>query len=163
MMKLCRKCDTEKSFKDFPAGRDSNGLYYICKTCVVTRNTAINDAKRPQDRWVDSVISDTKGRATKKGVPFTLTKTHLHALFDTQQCMCAYCKRAFNFHGTRQSHRDSPSVDRLIPTLGYVDTNVVLACHRCNAIKNDATLDELRQLTESLAILLCDITPTANQ
>ena len=51
----------------------------------------------------------------------------------------------------------SPSVDRLVPEQGYVESNVALCRHQCNTIKNDATLDELRLLTETLSALLAKL------
>jgi len=44
----------------------------------------------------------------------------------------------------------SPSLDRIIPDLGYVPGNVVVMSHRANTIKNNATLDELRTIAEWL-------------
>lgn len=41
---------------------------------------------------------------------------------------------------------NSPSLDRMIPALGYVASNVRVISYRANAIKRDATLDELRAL-----------------
>lgn len=40
----------------------------------------------------------------------------------------------------------APSFDRLIPALGYVASNVRVISYRANAIKRDATVDELRAL-----------------
>jgi hypothetical protein len=42
----------------------------------------------------------------------------------------------------------SPSVDRIIPELGYVRGNIAIISYRANRIKNDATLDELERVTE---------------
>ena len=38
---------------------------------------------------------------------------------------------------------DSPSIDRLIPELGYIKGNVNVISLRANIIKNNATKDEL--------------------
>lgn len=38
---------------------------------------------------------------------------------------------------------NSPSLDRIIPSLGYVKGNVCIISHRANTIKNDASVDEL--------------------
>lgn len=45
---------------------------------------------------------------------------------------------------------NSPSLDRLIPSLGYVKGNVKVISVRANTIKNNATIDELMLLTERL-------------
>ena len=44
----------------------------------------------------------------------------------------------------------SPSLDRLIPHLGYVKGNILVISFRANQIKNCATLDELVLLTDNL-------------
>lgn len=45
---------------------------------------------------------------------------------------------------------NSPSLDRIIPADGYVKGNVQVISHRANAIKNDASLAELKLLTANL-------------
>ncbi len=41
---------------------------------------------------------------------------------------------------------NSPTLDRLIPSLGYVKNNVIIVSAKVNRIKNDATLVELQQV-----------------
>lgn len=41
-----------------------------------------------------------------------------------------------------------PSVDRIIPSNGYVNGNIIIVSNRANRIKNDATLDELKKVYE---------------
>lgn len=45
---------------------------------------------------------------------------------------------------------DSPSLDRIDSTKGYVKGNVWVISQRANRIKNDSTLDELRLLVLAL-------------
>lgn len=37
----------------------------------------------------------------------------------------------------------TPTLDRIIPKLGYVPGNVIIVSARANRIRNDATVDEL--------------------
>ena len=46
---------------------------------------------------------------------------------------------------------NSPTLDRIDSSLGYVKGNVVVISHRANTIKNDATIDELRLVLAFLA------------
>jgi hypothetical protein len=45
---------------------------------------------------------------------------------------------------------NSPSLDRVIPELGYVKGNVEVISMRANRLKNDATLEEMRNLLKYL-------------
>ncbi len=50
---------------------------------------------------------------------------------------------------------DSPSVDRIDNAKGYVPGNIVVVSRRANAIKRDATLEELRRIAD----FYCSIKP----
>lgn len=152
--KTCRHCNQEKSGNDFPKGRDSNGLYYICKQCTIDRNKRIYRNKDPIRRWVDCVFSDVKGRATKNKVSFLLSKEFLYNALSVQNNTCVYCEALFDFQGSQVDHRKSPSLDRLVPTGGYTVENTVICCYRCNTIKNDASITELKKLVENLETIL---------
>lgn len=45
---------------------------------------------------------------------------------------------------------ESPTLDKIIPALGYVPGNVWVISHRANTIKSDASLEELKTLTANL-------------
>ena len=47
---------------------------------------------------------------------------------------------------SKGSKDDSPSLDRLIPMLGYVPGNVRIISNRANRIKNDGTAEEHRKI-----------------
>ena len=43
---------------------------------------------------------------------------------------------------------NSPSLDRIIPELGYVKDNVLVVSYRANTMKSDGTLEDLKNLYE---------------
>ena len=50
-------------------------------------------------------------------------------------------------HSKRNESKDySPTVDRIIPELGYVRGNIVVVSGRANQIKSNATVDELERV-----------------
>jgi hypothetical protein len=51
--------------------------------------------------------------------------------------------------GTGKAHANSPTLDRIIPALGYVKGNIQVISRRANAIKNDATLEELERVVSN--------------
>ena len=48
--------------------------------------------------------------------------------------------------GKNQTHCGSPTIDRVVPSKGYVRGNICVISHRANTIKNDATLQELEKV-----------------
>lgn len=46
---------------------------------------------------------------------------------------------------------NSPTIDKIIPELGYIKGNWAVVSYRANRIKNDATPEELRKLAEFFA------------
>lgn len=52
--------------------------------------------------------------------------------------------------GNRQSRDNSPSLDKIKPSLGYVPGNVWVISQRANALKGNATTEELELLVANL-------------
>lgn len=46
--------------------------------------------------------------------------------------------------------RHAPSLDRIVPELGYVKGNVQVISRKANVMKNDATMEELKRFYEWL-------------
>jgi len=95
---------------------------------------------RRKNNPLQYMLYDARKRAKKKGVVFDLTVDDL--------CMPTFCP-VFGVklkQGDGQRTDDSPSLDRIIPSLGYVKGNVRIISHRANAIKNNATIDEIKQV-----------------
>lgn len=56
------------------------------------------------------------------------------------------------FHGNRAFLDNSPSLDRMIPELGYVRGNVNVISFRANRIKHNATLDEVERVADYMRL-----------
>src|SRR5262249_53413260 len=52
------------------------------------------------------------------------------------------------FTGQSKQKENSATLDRIIPSKGYVRGNVVVVSWRANHLKNNATPDEIRRLAE---------------
>lgn len=50
--------------------------------------------------------------------------------------------------GQSKASDNSPSLDRVMPSMGYVRGNIIVVSNRANRIKNDATPDELRRVAD---------------
>jgi hypothetical protein len=52
-------------------------------------------------------------------------------------------------------YHNSPSLDRIVPSLGYVKGNVAFLSHKANLIKSDATTAEICAVAEYLKETNC--------
>lgn len=85
------------------------------------------------------ILRDVKYRCKKKGIPFDLTLEDLDVIPD----FCPVLGTEINYKGGRKLCICSPSIDRLIPEMGYVKANCRIISYRANRIKSDASLDDL--------------------
>lgn len=108
--------------------------------CNAHKNKGKKRGHKPYDSET-GVMRNTKHRAKQEGIPFSLTRDDVPPLPAT----CTSCGVALDRQG---EWRRQPSLDRLLPHLGYVPGNVAWICRRCNQVKGNATLDELCQVVE---------------
>ena len=95
-----------------------------------------------------SLSDSARKRAKKNNIPIDLDFISQPNLLDwlKRQPNCVCCNRVFRIgvKGKPGFQNDSPSLDRFNPNLGYVPGNVSLICWRCNHLKNDGTVKELK-------------------
>ena len=104
-----------------------------------------------KDIHIGRFFQQSKSRAQNKNVPFTVTLKYLR---DTAVDYCPVFGHKFvwgrSHLGKGKTTGDSPSLDRVIPELGYVPGNVVFISHNANRIKNNATEKELYAVADWL-------------
>ncbi|WP_422049716.1 hypothetical protein [Shimia sp.] len=93
-------------------------------------------------RVAKAMVRAAKARAAKAGVPFNITPEdisipHSCPVLDIPLIV-----------GSGKPTDNSPSLDRVVPALGYVRGNVLVISNRANRIKNNATVAELRQVAD---------------
>lgn len=149
--KVCEKCGgTEWRYRpDYKQVLGSSGNW-VCKSCMgVERQQIVLEKKRKTslkqiaaDRKYRAahlerhIWSETRSRATRNDVPFSITVADVVI---PERCPVLGCS-IWRDGGTRRD--TSPSIDRLIPKLGYIPGNVFVVSWRANRIKNDGTADE---------------------
>lgn len=124
-----------------------------CHTRVSRLNLQKQRAQDPKAFWARSAFNAAHSRAKAKGLPFNIILDDV--VEQAASGCCVYCDFEPSFSRTKdQDRRTAPSLDRLVPSEGYVRGNIVLACMRCNMIKNEATADDLKRLCERVQRLL---------
>lgn len=87
-------------------------------------------------------LSSIKKRALNKGLPFDLELEDI-----ANPGICPVLGISME-RGTRLDSHNSPSVDRIAPSLGYVKGNVQVISKKANTMKLDATPEELRMFAK---------------
>lgn len=92
------------------------------------------------EKVVKGMVRGAKSRATKAGVPFNLTPEDI-----TIPHRCPVLGIPLIVGGDKPTD-NSPSLDRVMPNMGYVRGNVLVISNRANRIKNNATITELEKV-----------------
>lgn len=138
--KKCMRCKMEKCVNEFTF-KDSrfDKLDPYCKTCKSIENSK-------ESSYISKMLTRAKIRANKCGVPFHIT---LHDLIIPEKCPVLGIPLVFgNFEKKTAPQDNSPSLDRIIPELGYVPGNIAVISHRANRLKNSGTAEEHRLIFE---------------
>lgn len=144
----CTKCGHEGPDEGFSVDRTGRGgRRSTCKACQRVYAQTWRE-KNPRyhrayhrDNWERFAISGAKRRARKQGLEFSITEEDIAV-----PSVCRICHVPLVIGG---DSRTSPSVDRIVPSMGYVPENVWVICGECNRQKNDATPKKLRQIADA--------------
>ena len=95
-----------------------------------------------------SLLSSAKWRAKKAGLEFTITRSDI--------CIPVLCPLLCIpiFVGKGKPGPNSPTLDRIDSSEGYVSGNVWVISAKANRIKSDATAEEIMLLARNLTVLL---------
>jgi hypothetical protein len=92
-------------------------------------------------------------RAKEKGLPFDLDD---RKIFRPSHCPVFGVELDYSRGTKKRAQDNSPSLDRIVPELGYVLNNVRVICWRANHLRSNATVEELKKVltyAESCALL----------
>lgn len=92
------------------------------------------------------LIKGARQRAKEKGLPFSLRVRAIQAKID--RGICEVSGLPLNLEGGRTW--DSPSIDRIVPELGYTPDNTRVVCFAVNSAMGDWGLDKLLEITDAI-------------
>lgn len=96
------------------------------------------------DRSIRLLYNSLKSSAKKRGIPFTLTIPELNNLTFYITCPVLGIPIKFN----RKQQDDSISIDRIDSDRGYEIDNIVVISWKANRLKSNASLEEMRKISE---------------
>ena len=95
------------------------------------------------------MINDARKRAKRKGIDFDLDQSDLIV-----PPTCPVLGIELFVSGGKRT-ANSPSLDRIDNSRGYIKSNVRVISFRANALKNDATIEELEKIVNYMKENLC--------
>ena len=148
-MQVCSKCRINKINEEFRTRSDNGKLRSECKSCeadtasgrdIITLDSSVPEVVDPREQkeiTMKRMLAGAKARARDKGLPFNL---HYDDVVIPNLCPVLKIPLIPSTDG----HSDgSPSLDRLVPYLGYVKGNVKVISMKANRIKTDADSVEI--------------------
>lgn len=93
-------------------------------------------------------VKSAKQNASRKCVPFDLTEAHIQPLLKKY---CPLLGIPLDYStANHPTSQNKPSIDRIVPSLGYVFKNVQIVSSRANRLKSDASFQEISNLCDYL-------------
>lgn len=169
IMKNCSKCNKDKNeieFHSFVKSKD--GLNAICKSCKQEYDTLYRKTDKVQKLYKSKIyrdskieyqksrrkdprillLSSAKSRAKKGGLAFNLT---IEDIIVPEFCPILNVKLERKPYGKGGSFLPaSPSLDKINPLLGYIKGNVMVISMKANAMKYNATKEELITFSKNI-------------
>lgn len=141
---LCERCDVYKSKDDFIYTNNQKLRFRFCRSC---KHKASTEAiRKTYISYIRNRIRHIRHQVKGTDTPFDINAEYCIDLWNRQNGRCFYSDELLKINNTNQArhNHNSASLDRIIPTRGYVEENVVWCIQRINVMKNDATLDEMK-------------------
>jgi len=128
--KVCSVCRIDKSFKEYTKDSSSKtlGISSRCKRCSALK----------------AFLSNAQHRVDSTDIPCTITLEYIHGLAK-DVVVCPILKIPLQFAGGELCD-NSASLDRFIPSKGYVPGNVWIISDKANRMKSDATPQEIEKV-----------------
>lgn len=137
---LCRSCYQKRDYYKNPE------KYKVAAAKAAAKPQAIARAKQwREDKRVYQMVRGAKKRALKAGIPFDLTEDDV---FVPETCPVFGVRMVHNTGSKSGPGEWSPSLDRIIPELGYVRGNVQVISFKANVMKQDASPEQLKMFAE---------------
>lgn len=146
----CSSCGGIKTYRQMLKSHVKK--YVVHSLCMECANAFTRKRWNRTDK-TDRQILRARYRATefsakKKGVPFAFTFDEFLECWEKSDKRCPILGTDFDFQNGRRGSDQSrlPSLDKIIPALGYVPGNVRFISMRANRMKQDITVDQAERL-----------------
>jgi len=118
---------------------------YNSKPEVIERKSMwYRDNIKKGKRKIDNMFTGAKNRALEKQIPFNIEKSDIIPID-----VCPILQIPLNWEGGPRD-RNTPSLDKIIPKLGYVKGNIQIISWLANMMKSEASEKELLTFSNNI-------------
>lgn len=152
--KECTGCgNILRSSEFFHSATYQDGLSFYCKKCsnLYRRQARIKEREEAGAIMfkIKEMLDNSRVRANKMHLPFDLDLPYMiNTFLDVSTCLYLGRLIDWDVRGSGPSPM-SPTLDRIVPQLGYVKGNVQVISHQANKMKNNASFEDLRTFSLS--------------
>lgn len=104
-------------------------------------------------RYCTTVVGQSAHRARRAGVPHSIVPHDIDKLLVDQGYRCAVSGILLEASGKQFGGPFGPSLDRVVPALGYVNGNLRVVCQIANVAMSTWGLDPLQRLVDAMATM----------
>lgn len=145
--KRCSKCRQVLPVEQFYKKKcHRDGMRSECKQCSIKYLM-----ENPITKQTGQMVASARRRAKKKNLPFDINHDYIRSIVPSH---CPIFGMPLEWSTQRGNGNialpNSPSLDRIDPSKGYIKGNIWIISHRANQIKSDASHDELKRVTEAV-------------
>lgn len=143
----CRECDREYCRKRYAKLKERNGGL---PPRPRNRTRGREGVKGSEADWkMINMYWRAKKRSKKRGRIFDIKQEDVFALY-VERCPIFDIELDWEVEGLKRAFDNSPSLDRIDSSKGYVKGNIWIISVRANRIKNDASAEELMAIAQAL-------------
>ena len=154
--KVCSKCKIEKPFNCFyKDNKAPTSFSYVCKLCTNTRQKEIvkqNPEKQKESIRLSKIkhkegvlFAGARWRAKTYGMEFNITLEDIGNIPD----ICPILEIPI-FRDLKEISDNSPTLDRIDNSKGYIKGNVEIISRRANTLKSMGTAEEHLKIYEHM-------------
>jgi predicted transcriptional regulator len=155
----CRVCQNILPLSEFIYFKNNTKYKFdVCSSSKCRNKTYYNKRRINFERAVKKDIDillhykyiGLKNKSKRDNIIFNISELEFKSQFYSQNEKCFYTDEKMKIEFSAQSHkngadRETLSIDKIIPSEGYVLGNVVFCCNKINFVKRDLSLAEIKQ------------------
>lgn len=117
---------------------------FVCKKCKsdmqIEREKRIKSTQEGKREWtIKKLLSCVKSRVKKENIPFDLDHGWINQNLPK---ICPIFKTEIILGNNLENRNNSPSIDKIVPNIGYIKSNCRIISYKANLLKSDGTAEE---------------------